>query len=699
MLFILAYLISFTSSSYTQDGTTLTISDEATLTKNSLSQYSSCTTIKIQSSSAVSIESQAFWSFIKIESMTIDVQTINFNQQSFMQQSQFKALKVTADTINVNTNSFQSAAVESIEFKATTKILISLQGFQSLMKVSTLTLNCDGTIEIGENAFQSSFVKVININAGGDVSIGLQSFQSCDYITNLVIESKNAGITFAQSSFLDSTLGEVSLTAKNDIILGQSSMQQVKDFSKLTVITQGNFKASFESFLHSKITEFYIKCNGVATFDKQTFQQTPSLNSFTVIANKGITFDFESFLQSKVNSMYLKTDGAVTFANQAFQETKNLNKFTIEAGGSVQFNFESFLESTVNTIDITAGGMVNFSQQSFQNCKSLNTLDIDTDSDVYFGYQSFLGSQIHSLDVDYNSDSKNAILLATKSVTFSPESFMQCNELQTVKVNTKGNVNIQKRSFEKSASLNNVNIKADGKATVESHAFSGCSSLDKANIDASETDISKDAYSDEDNKGGSSSGKDDDSKDEVSARTLGNIKIKSVYLGTSPNIYVNLNVFLSMMRKARKTLGHIVPSPDFIHSAIWVCEDEEITDESVGAIFVYGKYYNKYKMNTYLADNGAKAYILKFKEFKKKYPSIDPMKLNAGRKLKLFDFINEIEKSGNWGVYDYNWPTNNCQHFTAKLIQILEATRDSPSNDDWIDLPKSVLKSLKSNEN
>ena len=64
----------------------------------------------------------------------------------------------------------------------------------------------------------------------------------------------------------------------------------------------------------------------------------------------------------------------------------------------------------------------------------------------------------------------------------------------------------------------------------------------------------------------------------------------------------------------------------------------------------------------------------------------------------MFDFIDLVKKSGNWRVKDYNWPTNNCQHFTAKLIDILKATRANPDGNDWMDLPKQVLSSLQSNE-
>ena len=118
----------------------------------------------------------------------------------------------------------------------------------------------------------------------------------------------------------------------------------------------------------------------------------------------------------------------------------------------------------------------------------------------------------------------------------------------------------------------------------------------------------------------------------------------------------------------------------------------------LGAIFVYGKYKNRYNMPTYLEKDGAKAYVISFKEFKERYPSINPMKLNPHKEMKLFDFIEEVKQSGKWSSKEYNWPANNCQHFTAKLIDILQATRAAPTNNDWIDLPKPVMNSLKSNE-
>lgn len=698
MFLFLAYFISLVSSTFDYKDSTLTITNEPTIKSTDItSDYAFATSCIIKSDGTVSIQNRAFFQFTSLKSVSIQVATINFELQSFQQVTGLNELRVTAtDSIIVGQNAFQSAGIELIEFDAGNKIAIENQGFQSTFSIASLNLTSNGIIDIGQNAFQSSNIKAIYIEATESVSIGLQSFQSCSYITNLEIESKNSGISFGMSSFMKSIISEVVLKAHDDIIFGQQAMQEVTNLSKLIVITQGNFNATFETFLQSTIVEFDIQCNGFATFSQQSFQETPSLVNFTVNADQGIIFNLESFLDSNVNSMMLKTNGSVTFDRQSFQETKRLTNFTIKAIGDIIFGDQSFLSSRVNSIDLYSNGAVYFSLGSFQECKSLNSLTIHSTSNVSFGYQAFLNSQIRELSV-----SSGSIYLDEKStVTFSPQSFSQCDQLTKVNVNSKGNVVVQAQTFQNSKSLSNVNIHADVKATVGENAFSGCSSLDEAQIEAPEKDVSKNAYGgggDDGSDGGSSSHKDNDSEGEATAKTLGDIKIQSVYLGTSPNIYVNLNIFVSLMRKIRKTFGHIIPSPEFVHSAIWVGE-KDAKDDSLGAIFVYGKYYNKNNMQTYLDHTGAKAYVMSLHEFKRKYRATNPMKLNAHRNINLFELINEIKASGKWGAYDYNWPTNNCQHFTAKLIEILKATRDIPNNDDWIDLPKSVLNSLQVNE-
>ena len=122
--------------------------------------------------------------------------------------------------------------------------------------------------------------------------------------------------------------------------------------------------------------------------------------------------------------------------------------------------------------------------------------------------------------------------------------------------------------------------------------------------------------------------------------SLGNVNINAAYLGLSPTIYVNLNFFIKIMRKARQLFGHIIPLPEFVHSAIWVGKDEEVTDDSLGAIFVYGKYWNKHNSQIYLSQDGAKSYVMTLREFKEMYPSIAPMKLDVHKKINFV--LNKI---------------------------------------------------------
>lgn len=705
MLLLITYLVSLGLSEITCENKVLTITNEATISSDKINSCSSATSCVINSNVDVSIQSQAFSRFVGLEHITAQVPSISFEDQSFQNVIGIGELKVTAtNTITLGLNAFIMAEIDTgIQLQAGNKIIIGQASFQQVSISGSLTLISDGTIELGQNAFQSGNINSVSIQATNDVQIGQQAFQSCDDIINIDIESKNAGISFSQSSFMSSTLNHLELKAHNDIILGQQSMQQVKDFNDLIVITEGNFNASFESFISSSIRQFYIECKGTASFAQQTFQDTPRLANFTVIADKGIIFAFESFYNSNVTSMVLETNGPVTFAQQAFQQTKRLLNFSIQANGNISFGFESFYNSNVRSITLNTNGAVNFSQQSFQECRQLNSLNILSTSDVSFGFQSFLNSQIHQLGVTSPDRAKSgALLLDSKSstITFGKQSFGSCNELTTVNVNTKSNVNVQPNSFQNSQSLSNVVIKSSGKATVGENAFSGCSSLDEAQIEAPEKDVSPDAYGGGGGSGkkkGGSSHSDDDDENELNAKTLGNFEIKTVYLGTSPNIVFNLNFVACLLRKARKMLGKVLPPPDLIHTAIWVGK-EDANDDSLGAIFVYGKYYNRRNLPSYLDRDGAKGYVMSLRDFKKKYHSIEPMKLDTHENLNLFEFIEKVMKGGRWRAKDYNWPTNNCQHFTAKLIDILKATRNSPSNNDWIDLPKPVLNSLNSNE-
>lgn len=199
-------------------------------------------------------------------------------------------------------------------------------------------------------------------------------------------------------------------------------------------------------------------------------------------------------------------------------------------------------------------------------------------------------------------------------------------------------------------------------------------------------------------KGGSSSNNDSaDSEVKTSSLVLGNFEINNIYIGATS--IVDFKLGYDVMRNARKLIGHVIPPPSFLHLALWVGSSND-DDESLGAVFVYGKYYPKRNNDqTFLSKDGARSYVMKLGEFKEFFNACELKKLSPKRHLKLFDFIEEVKMSGQWNADSYNWPSNNCQNFAAKCLNILHAVRDSPTINDWANIPPSIMNILKSNEN
>lgn len=197
--------------------------------------------------------------------------------------------------------------------------------------------------------------------------------------------------------------------------------------------------------------------------------------------------------------------------------------------------------------------------------------------------------------------------------------------------------------------------------------------------------------------GGSSSSKDDD--DERSAKrssyTLPNFRIKEVYVGAST--ILNFSLCFKMMSKARRTLGKIIPPPNFLHTAIWVGPAHS-NNQTLGAILVYGKYSSKFDDRTYLSKDGARSYVMSLHEFIEYFDYCNVKKLESQRNIHLHEFINEVKNSGTWNIDKYHWPTNNCQHFTANCLNILKSTRKVANQNDWANFPSSIYKALKKNE-
>ena len=191
------------------------------------------------------------------------------------------------------------------------------------------------------------------------------------------------------------------------------------------------------------------------------------------------------------------------------------------------------------------------------------------------------------------------------------------------------------------------------------------------------------------------SSKEKDVEIEYPALILGNYDINVAYLGGS-QLY-NVKPMYSIMKNLRMGLGHIIPAPQLQHTALWLGESDA-NDNILGSVIAYGEYYPHDGDLTFLAKDGARSYVASLKEFKEIFSAFPVKKLIVNKNLTMNDFLQKASLSGKWRAKHYNWATNNCQHFTAKCISILNATRAQKFDDDWTDVIPTVLNSLKSNE-
>lgn len=511
-------------------------------------------------------------------------------------------------------------------------------------------------------AFSSS-----EINCNGDIltitnqdAITAEDVSECQSATKIVIKGNSVQIEDSIfASFSKVTAIEITV---NTITVGSESFKGLKELSSVNISTK---YANFDEycFAEKKIQKFILQSNAEYTDDTYT-------SSFAFYEN--------SFAQCEIAEMAI-------------------------GGQKLEFRQRSFSNAIINGFYIDAL-QTDFKRYSFEGTQ-FYVFHVSSPS-ISFGKFSFTQSVIGKLTLDETTDTK------FNYVEIGKNAFESCEYLHTVSIKANHNVTILYNAFKDCTNLETVNIESKEYLYIGPGVFCGCPSdiYQITGGDESVDEKSKDCVADpnpnppdededEDKEGGGlgsdSSGGDNDSGE--SARVLGNMKIETVYLGTSPNIYFNLNFFVSFMKTLRKKFGKIIPSPELIHSAIWVGE-KNAKDDSKGAVFVYGKYENKNNNAAFLWKDGAKGYTLTLKEFKKRYQANEPMKLNIQRKMKVNEFIKEIGHSGKWGLDNYKWPTNNCQHFTSKLIDILEATRATPTNEDWYDLPKPILNSLKTNE-
>lgn len=577
---------------------------------------------------------------------------------------------------------------------------------------NTKTLTIDGDVVTISDVSQYNQATTLSVT-GSVINIGQSSFISFSSLEKVTISGLNSVITARSSCFKglknlkEITFGGSTINLE-DSSFADTKIDTIKCNSDAAVY---NFKES--SFTNSEIQNIIFSAS-VANFYESSFSGA-KINSFTGNLGSAINFKESSYINSKIQTMTIITTTA-NFQKSSFSPA-TIEKLDITSLTAINFLDSSFYNANVSFLTASSSTM-NFQTKSFSlcilpvfKCTATNFVFYTDSFNGFKGSQEFILTQptnvIFNEKSFINSEIPKLEITEATNIHFYKYAFQSSKKLSNVNLQSKGNITIGYSAFKDCTSLTSVDIKSTN-LSVSASVFCGCSSLSKPvlsgqyqYIDECVSECCPDPDDGEDDddgdekkgKGKSSSGKDNDDTGK-SARTLGNIDIETVYLGTSPNIYFNFNFLVSFMKSLRKSFGCFLPSPELVHSAIWVGE-KNAKDDSIGALFVYGKYHNKNKNPSFLWNDGAKGYPISFKEFKRKYQS---MKLNPQKNVKLFDFINDIKESGNWGVRDYNWPTNNCQHFTSKLIMILRATRDSPNNDDWIDLPKSILNSLESNE-
>lgn len=149
--------------------------------------------------------------------------------------------------------------------------------------------------------------------------------------------------------------------------------------------------------------------------------------------------------------------------------------------------------------------------------------------------------------------------------------------------------------------------------------------------------------------------------------------IKQITLGIS-----NLdNLFLKTVYKEKG-----------VHIAFFISNQDNDSFEDKGILLEYGKYEsnnNKKGLMKYEYDDGGMRYgWCKLNDFQKELASAVCINLDLEPPLILFkDLIEKIKKkkannkynedNKEWNLKDFNSLSHNCQHFAAKVIEILKA--------------------------
>ena len=260
MFILITYLISFAASSINYEGTTLTITDANSVTNDQVSKYTTATALLVSTTSAFSIDQNAFQGFSALTTVSINASSITIQSTSFTGCTAIRSVLFNSPTLSIQPGAFSSATSLSVNYKG--------ENFNAEMtsfvtsNIEEFNIDVTGSASFQLEAALQSHVKRIIVKAN-TVSFEQQSFQQAQGIELLQVDAKET-IQFNLESFLDAQVSQIQCTAGKSINLEQQTFQQVSNISILNLTSGGTISFNLESlyfFILFKKNIFHIIFN------------------------------------------------------------------------------------------------------------------------------------------------------------------------------------------------------------------------------------------------------------------------------------------------------------------------------------------------------------------------------------------------------------------------------------------------------
>ena len=161
-------------------------------------------------------------------------------------------------------------------------------------------------------------------------------------------------------------------------------------------------------------------------------------------------------------------------------------------------------------------------------------------------------------------------------------------------------------------------------------------------------------------------------------------EIQKIFFGASA---------LFQMNGPMRFINDLINVPNWQHTALWA--GDSTSPNAKGVVFAYGNYYpTMYDTSC----DGARINEMTLAEFQRLHDAFEVKELKTGRNMTVGEVATEISQQDIWRQENYNWRTHNCQHFTAEIVGILEATIPEPTNTDKRRIPSVVMNKLVKND-